>query len=58
MIDNTRLENGDRVALVLRRWEENSAELWVAYFPGSRAGLKDKMYYEEVIKRFLAAPKP
>lgn len=57
MIDNTRLENGDRVAVVLRRWEGNSAELWVAYFPSSRASLKDKMYYEEVLKRFLAAPK-
>lgn len=53
MIDNTRLANGDRLAIVLRRWEENCAELWFAYFPSSRSSLKDKMYYEEVVDQFL-----
>lgn len=55
MIDNTRLNDGNRVAIVLRRWESQSAELWFAYFSGTRASLKDKMYYEEVIKEYLSA---
>jgi hypothetical protein len=53
LIDNTRLNNGDRMAVVLRRWEENSAELCLAYFPGSRASLKDKVYYDELITQLL-----
>jgi hypothetical protein len=53
LIDNTRLRNGDRMAIVLRRWEENSAELCLAYFPGSRASLKDKVYYDELITQLL-----
>ncbi len=42
LIDNTRLKDGDGVAVVLRRWAEGSAELALAYFPGSRASLKDR----------------
>jgi hypothetical protein len=50
LIDNTRLKDGDRVGIVLRRWEEGSAELACAYFPGSRASFKDKLYYDEVVE--------
>ncbi len=53
LIDNTRLKEGDRVAVVLRRWAEGSAELALAYFPGSRASLKDKVYYDEVVKELV-----
>lgn len=53
LIDNTRLKDGDRVAVVLRRWAEGSAELALAYFPGSRASLKDKVYYDEVVKELV-----
>lgn len=53
LIDNTRLRNGDRMAIALRRWEESSAELCLAYFPGSRASLKDKVYYDELVTQLL-----
>ncbi len=58
LIDNIRLKDGNRVAVVLRRWEENSAEIGVAYFPGERASLKDKVYYEEAVEQILAERKP
>ena len=53
LIDNIRLKAGDRVAIVLRRWEEGSAEIILAYFPGSRASLKDKVYYDEVVTKLV-----
>ncbi len=54
MIDNTRLENGQRVALGIRRLEEGGrAEIWLAYFPGSRASLKEKPYYDEVLQELV-----
>jgi hypothetical protein len=53
LIDNTRLKNGDRMAIVLHRWEESSAELCLAYFPASRASLKDKVYYDELVRQLL-----
>jgi hypothetical protein len=51
MIDNTRLANGRRIAVVLRSWEPGRAEIALAYFPGSRASLKEKPYYEELIEQ-------
>ncbi len=53
MIDNTRLAGGQRVAVVLRRWDEIRAELSLVYFPGSRASLKEKPYYDEVIEELI-----
>lgn len=49
MIDNTRLTRGQRCAVVLRKFEKESAEITVIYFPGSRAGLKEKPYYEDIL---------
>jgi len=49
MVDNTRLSNGDRCAIVLRKFGRSSAEITLVYFPGSRASLKDKPYYDEVL---------
>lgn len=52
MIDNTRVSHGQRVGIALTRWNEgNSAELKLVYFPGSRASLKEKPYYDEVIEQ-------
>lgn len=45
------------MAVVLRRWTEGSAELALAYFPGSRASLKDKVYYDEVVKELVGTSK-
>lgn len=53
MVDNTRLSNGDRCAIVLRKLTQSSAEMTLVYFPGSRASLKDKPYYEEVMDFLL-----
>lgn len=58
LIDNSRLRDGHRVAVVLRRWAEESAELSIAYFPSSRASLKDKVYYDEVVKELLPSALP
>jgi hypothetical protein len=51
MIDNTRLKDGKRVALVMRSWEPGRAEVALAYFPGSRASLKEKPYYEDLVEQ-------
>ena len=53
MIDNTRLAGGQRVAVVLRRWDDIRAELSLVYFPGSRASLKEKPFYDEVIEELI-----
>jgi len=51
MIDNTHLANGRRIAVVLRSWEPGRADIALVYFPGSRASLKEKPYYEELIEQ-------
>ena len=52
MIDNTRVSHSQRIGIALTRWSENnSAELSLVYFPGSRASLKEKPYYDEVIEQ-------
>ncbi|MBI4876508.1 MAG: hypothetical protein HY822_17875 [Acidobacteria bacterium] len=54
MIDNTRLSKGQRCAIVLNTLvEKQFAKATLAYFPGSRASLKDKPYYDEVIQDLL-----
>jgi hypothetical protein len=55
MIDNTRLSDGKRAAVILRDWDERrSAEIQLVYFPGSRASLKEKQYYDELLKDLLS----
>ncbi|PYP89290.1 MAG: hypothetical protein DMF61_03480 [Blastocatellia bacterium AA13] len=49
MIDNVRLSHGERCAIVLKTFEASSAQLTLVYFPGSRASLKEKPFYDEVI---------
>jgi hypothetical protein len=50
IIDNTRLPNGWRCAVVLTNWVDDFAELTTICFPGEYASLKDRPYYEEVIQ--------
>jgi hypothetical protein len=50
IIDNTRLPNNWRCAVVLTNWVEGFAELTTICFPGEYASLKDRRYYEEVIQ--------
>ena len=49
MLDNTRLAGGQRCAVVLQQFDQDSAQITVVYFPGSRSSLKEKAYYDELI---------
>ena len=51
MIDNTRLSDDQRVAVVLTDMNEAGANLSLVYFPGSRASLREKPYYEEILRK-------
>jgi hypothetical protein len=56
MIDNTRLSNDQRVAVVLTDMNEAGASLSLVYFPGSRASLREKPYYEEILRKLAEVP--
>ena len=56
MIDNTRLTSDQRCAVVINTFEEERAEATVIYFPGSRASLKEKPFFEDVIANLQATP--
>ena len=49
MIDNTRVGGGARCSVTLENFTQSSATLTLVYFPYSRASLKEKPYYEEII---------
>ncbi|MCP5003057.1 MAG: hypothetical protein GY941_03770 [Planctomycetes bacterium] len=49
LIDNTRLSNNNRCAVVIDSWYEDYVQLVIVYFPGSRASLKEKPFYDEVL---------
>jgi len=67
MIDNTRLKNDMRLAVVLNsmvsenRSDESGRpagkstriELKVIYFPGSRSSLKEKPYFDDIVSKLL-----
>ena len=55
MIDNLRIANSQRCALVLSNFSDHSAELTAVLFPGAYASLKEKPYYNEVIQSVLNA---
>ncbi len=51
MIDNTRLTHDQRCAVVLTDLDERSANISILAFPGSRASLREKPYYDEIIDK-------
>jgi len=53
MIDNIRLPDGYRCAIVMRSFEQAVARITLVYFPASRAALKDKPYYNEVMYELM-----
>jgi hypothetical protein len=53
MIDNIRLAHDQRCAIVLNAFEDNGADITLAYFPGSYASLKEKPYYQEVVQNLM-----
>ena len=55
MIDNIRLAYGQRCAVVLNSFSDQSADLTVLLFPGAYASLKERPYYNEVIENVLGA---
>jgi len=54
MIDNTRLSNDMRCAVVMRDFDfPNFIEVDILYFPGSHSSLKEKPYYDDVVKKLI-----
>jgi len=58
MIDNTRLSGSERCAVSLTALNPNILSVSLAYFPASRASLKDKPYYDEVIRDLVRERQP
>jgi hypothetical protein len=58
MIDNTRLSGSERCAVSLTALNPNIVSVSLAYFPASRASLKDKPYYDEVIRDLVRERQP
>jgi hypothetical protein len=56
MIDNTRLSRSERCSVSVIRILDNSVTVAISYFPASRASLKDKPYYDEVMRDLLRNP--
>jgi hypothetical protein len=55
MIDNTRLINDKRCAVVMRDFDpvNKFIELDVVYFPGSHSSLKERPYYDDIVAKLL-----
>ncbi|HEX5109980.1 MAG TPA: hypothetical protein VFV95_16120 [Vicinamibacterales bacterium] len=53
MIDNTRLSNSERCAVSVTALNPSVLSVALVYFPASRASLKDKPYYDEVIRELV-----
>jgi hypothetical protein len=58
MIDNTRLSRSERCSVSVIRILDNSVTVAISYFPASRASLKDKPYYDEVIRDLVRRDRP
>jgi len=50
MLDNIRLPDRQRLAVVLRQFDADSAQMMIVYFPESRASLKEKPYFDDLIE--------
>jgi hypothetical protein len=55
MIDNTRLINDQRCAVVLRDFDAANQfiELDLIFFPGSHSSLKERPYYDDIVAKLL-----
>ena len=49
MLDNIRLPEGSRCAIVLNAFDPEYADFTFVYFPGERASLTEKPYYDEIL---------
>ncbi len=50
MVDNTRLSRDQRCAVVLQQFDSSHAHIRLLDFPGSRASLWERPYYEEILE--------
>jgi hypothetical protein len=54
LIDNTRLSSDERCAVALSQLTDDGlVQVALAYFPGSRASLKEKPYYDEIMNALV-----
>lgn len=59
MLDNVRLPQGYRCSIALREFEkDDSAEITFVHFPSSRASLKEKPFYDEILYNLRNQPQP
>ena len=56
MIDNTYLTHSERCAVSLTRITPDVVRVALAYFPGSRASLKNKPYYDDLVHDLIEHP--
>lgn len=56
MLDNVRLPQGYRCSIALREFEDEYAEITLVYFPSSRASLKEKPFYDEILYNLSNPP--
>ena len=57
MIDNTRVSHAQRIGIALTNFSNDHAEIALVYFPASRASLKEKPFYDEVINELQKTTK-
>jgi len=55
MIDNTRLINDKRCAVVMRDFDASNQfiELDIVFFPGTHSSLKERPYYDDIVAKLL-----
>jgi hypothetical protein len=55
MIDNTRLINDKRCAVVMRDFDTTNkfVEMDLIFFPGSHSSLKERPYYDDIVSKLL-----
>jgi hypothetical protein len=58
MVDNTRLSRDQRCAVVLQQFDSSNAHIRLLYFPGSRASLRERPYYEEILENLQRKTPP
>jgi hypothetical protein len=56
MLDNVRLPQGYRCSIALREFQDESAEITFVHFPSSRASLKEKLFYDEILYNLRNLP--
>jgi hypothetical protein len=56
MLDNVRLPQGYRCSIALREFVDEAADITFVHFPSSRASLKEKPFYDEILYNLRNPP--